>query len=96
MARQHDTGSRSSGDPVSRNGLLTLKAFSVWAGIPVPTLRRWIRNGLIPFLQPGGRGGAIYVPLDALERTTPACESSTSQRAVSRPRSGPRPQWQSH
>lgn len=71
--------------------LVSIKELSQSANVPVVTLRRWARQGKIPYYQPGGKNGRLFFPADAIqasESTSPASERST-------PQAGRTPRWMS-
>lgn len=82
---------------------LTLREFSVTTGLSESTLRRRVRDGSLPFVQPGGPGTRILFRADALERKPeagaaldqPEFNRSTARSihpASSQP-AGARPRW---
>ncbi len=48
--------------------LLTIKQLAQQARVSVETIRRRVRDGKIPYYQPGGPGTAMRFPSDAFER----------------------------
>jgi hypothetical protein len=44
----------------------TIKEFAALSTIPVPTLHRYLRKGLLPKFQPAGKGGRVSIPASAL------------------------------
>jgi excisionase family DNA binding protein len=80
---------------------LTIEELSQWTGLSVSTIRRRVKDGTIPFLQPGGRRSRIVFPPDIVERLiqiTSQKSTNTEPIAVIPPekpqRRGPRPKWQ--
>ena len=72
---------------------LTIQELSRTTGFSVSQLRRLVRKGVIPALQPGGKGGKLLFRPDALE----ACAAGmpdTSTPARRGQLSGPAPRWQ--
>lgn len=74
--------------------------FSQRSGLSVVTVRRYLRSGLLPFVQLGGRRHRILIPSDAIEqfRLPPAAEpravaEPSSEPLKSTPLSGPEPRW---
>jgi excisionase family DNA binding protein len=45
---------------------LSPEEFNQLTGLSLATVRRYLKNGKLPFLQPGGRRGRILIPVDAL------------------------------
>ena len=45
---------------------LTLSELCLQSRYSSPTIHRWKNAGLIPFVQPGGKGGHLRFPVDAL------------------------------
>ena len=72
--------------------LVRIDEFSRRKGVPIPTLRRWVRDGRIIYYQPGGKGGVLYFPLDAIERGAAASDSA-DQVDTTEPLPGRRPLW---
>ena len=67
-------------------------------GLSEATIWRLKRTGKIPFYQPGGKGGRVKFPVDAIEvaglripREAPADEDFASPKRLP----GPRPKWMS-
>lgn len=75
----------------SRHTLLTIQELSNRSGVPVVTLRRWVRQGRIPYLQPAGHGGRLLFQPDALGRSQ--VQSTAQQTSATPPLSGPQPKW---
>ncbi|OWK39761.1 helix-turn-helix domain-containing protein [Fimbriiglobus ruber] len=74
--------------------------FSRRSGLSVVTVRRYLRSGLLPFVQLGGRRHCILIPCDAIERfqlpstAQPSAEADPSSKpSKSAPLSGPVPRW---
>lgn len=74
--------------------------FSQRSGLSVVTVRRYLRSGLLPFVQLGGRRHRILIPCDAIERfrQPPAAEprvgaDPSSEPSKATPLSGPVPRW---
>ncbi len=77
---------------------LTLRELHLKSGISVVTLRRYIKRGLLPFIQLGPCH-LIRVPTDALEvlqagRHGADAPSDTKRVKAKRPIPGPEPRWQ--
>src|SRR4051794_12805110 len=78
---------------------LSISQFSARSGLSVPTLRRYVRDGKIKALQPGGRGAKLLFPLNALESLTsvqPQVLFSTASQLAKqsrRPLAGRAPAW---
>ena len=86
---------------------LSPQEFSELSGLSLSTVRRYLRNGRLPYRQPAGRRGRILIPAAALELSsaaTPPGETSQARAAPSTPATtlppvtparppGPRPRW---
>lgn len=74
---------------------LTLAEFSDASRTAIPTLRRWIREGILPVLQPAGRGGKILVRASALEAVAKSVipEIKQAPPAESKQLPGRKPAW---
>ena len=78
-----------------------IEEFSAKFGIFQSTSRRRIRDGSLPFFQPGGPGTRILIPKDALTRKTIAgtsasfesCAANSSPSPATRSSSGLTPKW---
>lgn len=73
--------------------LMDIKELADRTGLSVSTLRRFVRQRQIPFLQPAGKGGKILFPFDvvsSLQTNVPAQQSAPTQRS---PLAGRRPNW---
>jgi hypothetical protein len=73
---------------------LTIQELSFRSRFSVSQLRRLAKAGRLPYLQPGGPGGKLLFPLDALEQAA-AAEGADVPHAPRTPRRlpGRRPQW---
>lgn len=76
------------------------KEFSRLSGLSIVTVRRYLRSGLLPFVQLGGRRHRILIPCDALGRfrhpPTDQPQPKTELKgevSKSTPLSGPMPRW---
>lgn len=89
--------------PLTR-ACLSYEEVSARTGLSLSTLRRRVKEGKLPFIQPGGRRTRIVFPLDVIERLLQAADTSSSPKhAVQQPISvpvrkvtvsrGPRPKW---
>jgi excisionase family DNA binding protein len=84
--------------PASLPACLSYAELSAQTGFSLSTLRRRVREGKLPFIQPGGPRSRIAFPADTVARLLNSIsESTTSSReprpaAPPRPR-GPRPKW---
>jgi len=78
--------------------------FSAASGLSIATIRRYLRDRKLPFVQPGGPRGRILIPADALARLAmpqlvrPAEPVGTETPAEKPPvapvpRPGPVPAW---
>ena len=60
--------------------------FSQQSGLSIASVRRYLRDGKLPFAQPGGPRGRILMPADALRvrgRCAEHCESGEHERRCS-------------
>jgi excisionase family DNA binding protein len=73
---------------------LTIQELSVRSRFSVSQLRRLAKAGRLPYLQPGGPGGKLLFPLDALEQAAVAVGADVPH-APGTPRRlpGRRPKW---
>lgn len=87
----------------SQDDYLNLAEVSARIKLSESTIRRYVRKGRIPYLQPGGEGGRLRFPPDCLERlndltnneaTTALGSSPKLKNKRKRPLSGRRPKWQ--
>jgi hypothetical protein len=79
--------------------------FSDQSGLSIASVRRYLRDGKLPFVQPGGPRGRVLIPTDALARLagdgrgdtsppTPAASPAGERRSEeSSRRPGPGPAW---
>jgi hypothetical protein len=58
---------------------LTLKELSLISGYSTSSIRRWVRQEMIPCYQPGGKGGHLRFPPNAIER----CQSLSRSQSDS-------------
>ena len=58
--------------------LLTIREFSRQSRLSVTQIRRLVKAGRIPFLQPGGRGGKLLFSQDALSAAAGALAAPAS------------------
>jgi excisionase family DNA binding protein len=83
---------------------LTVEEFSRRCpNISLPTVRRYVKSGKLPSVQPGGKGCKILIPADALETCRREQQATSkplllSPPAKSKPKSKPtrparRPNW---
>ncbi|MFP4105889.1 MAG: helix-turn-helix domain-containing protein [Phycisphaerae bacterium] len=56
----------SKTEPV--NSYMSPEEFAAHSGLSQATVRRRIRDGSLPHVQPGGKGCRILIPVNALER----------------------------
>jgi excisionase family DNA binding protein len=69
--------------------LISITELSYTNGLSISTIRRLVRRGQIPFVQPSGKGGKLLFPPDAVERSGLAANASVSPgRLAGRP-----PSW---
>jgi hypothetical protein len=83
------------GGPSSGNGYLNIRELSSKTGFSVTQLRRLARQGRIPCFQPGGKGGKLLFPPDAIEQclTDAPDPDSDAARKDTEPLSGRLPAW---
>jgi hypothetical protein len=70
--------------------LLTIRELSARSGISITQLRRLANSGRIAFFQPGGRGGKLLFPPDAIEKSG---QPQPEIEATGLPLAGRRPLW---
>jgi excisionase family DNA binding protein len=79
--------------------LIGVRELARLAGLSEPTIRRLARDRRIPFFQPGGRGGKLLFPPDAIQRAAGGIAGPPQAEpgpAAGPPRlAGPRPRWMS-
>jgi len=69
---------------------LLIQELSATSGYSVTQLRRLARAGRIPFFQPGGKGGKLLFPPDAIEKSG---QTHPEPQATGMPLAGRRPSW---
>lgn len=84
--------------PGDSSQLLTIQELSSRSKLSVRTLRRLKDGGRLAFYQPGGKGGVLLFPADAIERASPSAECDDIVLALpaqnsSENLSGPQPAW---
>jgi hypothetical protein len=79
---------------------LSVKEFGATHGLSVSTVWRYIRDGKLPFSQPGGRRHRVTIPEDAVltQREQPETLQTTENNPTESPPplkhlSGPKPAW---
>jgi excisionase family DNA binding protein len=75
---------------MSDKSLITLAELSQTSGVSSSTIRRLVENKRIPYCQPSGKGGKLWFPPDAIERTPPAPNADS---AIPSRLSGKKPGW---
>lgn len=73
--------------------LLTIREFSEVSRLSVTQIRRLVKAKRVHCLQPGGRGGKLLFPLDALDALGER-DDDVVVRDDKRPKHGRRPKWQ--
>src|SRR4051812_14364263 len=79
--------------PTDPKQYLDIRELSARTGVSVTTLRRYVKEGKIEALQPGGRGGKLLFRLNALERLAPRTSASPPAGAGPNRLSGRQPAW---
>ena len=89
--------------PERLRAYLTKQELAVRSGLSEATIQRYKDSGRIPFFQPGGKGGRVLFPLDAIESAQRELADSGGPAATVPPASknppklpGPRPHWQTN
>jgi excisionase family DNA binding protein len=78
---------------------LTYEELSARTGISVSTLRRRVKDGKLPYFQPGGRRTRLVFPVDVVERLLQSAPTSSQTlpesqlQPVAHPLQGPQPKW---
>jgi predicted DNA-binding transcriptional regulator AlpA len=87
------------GDSQDKRPYLDIDELIVRSGLSRATIWRLKRAGKIPFFQPGGKGGRVKFPEDALEQAgrceVPSSVPDDDESVLSKRLPGPRPQWMS-
>lgn len=86
-----------------RDGL-TIEEFARRTSLSVSTIRRRIKDGQLPFWQPGGPGTRLLLPANSLPfqpaatlpATRPVESANPSTNRASSRLSGPLPRWKRH
>jgi excisionase family DNA binding protein len=77
----------------------TIKEFAKRNGMSAPTVRRRLREGNLPYFQPGGPRHRILIPHDALARSQPEYPALRHQQQPNQKSDagtrlpGPQPAW---
>lgn len=79
--------------------LLTLKEFSKASRLSPATLHRLVKAGKLPCHQPGGKGGKLLFPINAIDlaatpSTTVPNVSDVDRQVGGERLSGPLPKWE--
>ena len=83
----------------SEHDYLTLKQFIARCPLSESTVRRWIKSGNIPSIQPGGENTKILIPADALARLATIAagprQAERTQAQIPNPKTNNRrrPKW---
>jgi excisionase family DNA binding protein len=75
---------------------LTYTELSELTGISQSTLRRRVKQGTIPFLQPGGPRTRVVFPIDVIDRLTQASQPIPQAQPAPEKKTrrlGPEPKW---
>jgi hypothetical protein len=100
-------GRTAQTDDAQSKRYLSPLEFSGLSGLSPVTVRRYLRNGKLPYRQPAGRRGRILIPADALEfldadtlsqrlpqaPVPPHNLVNNSPPAIADRPPGPRPKW---
>lgn len=95
----HTHGDLNVDDPQSAHDYLTLRQFIQSCPLSESTVRRRIKAGHIPSIQPGGENTKILVPADALERLaivpvgSPKAKRGKASFPSQKPEPRRRPNW---
>jgi excisionase family DNA binding protein len=89
----------AAADHAALPAYLSYEELSAATGISTSTLRRRVRDGQLPFFQPGGHRTRVVFPADVVERllqmstkpSTPSSELQPPPPTVIQ--YGPRPKW---
>lgn len=111
VAPSHDVdpiaGRNSSQNEAVEREYVSPREFVAQSGVSLPTVRRYLRNGRLPFIQPGGPHCRVLIPRSALKRFgTVIAVTSTSEANQSpsvaappsvrrKPLPGPNAKWRS-
>lgn len=82
----------SEPQPTSGRKYLTIKELSEDSSFSVTQIRRWVAAEKIAFFQPGGKGGRLLFPPDALERCSTEDPFDDDDEGE-KPLPGRRPKW---
>ena len=77
--------------PQHEPSYLTIQELSDRSRLSVTQLRRMAHAGQITYFQPGGPGGRMLFPPDAIERA--GQQSAIQEAPFQKKLSGPRPKW---
>ena len=85
----------------SQRRYISVEEMIIQSGLSASTIRRWIKRGVLPHLQPGGTHSRVLIPADALDQLKPvpvAVPTSTAQPTVEIPPTPPQrrnssPKW---
>lgn len=47
---------------MNRSNFLSMKELASISGVSVRTVKRWIKKGVVPVFQPGGKNTAVLIP----------------------------------
>ena len=72
---------------------LSINELSVKSSYSVSQLRRLARQGRIPCFQPGGKGGKLLFPPDAIEQCLANDPDANATHKYTKPLSGRLPAW---
>ena len=51
---------------------VTVRDSARMLGVPERTIRSWLHSGVLPYSQPGGKGGRVLVSLAAVRALAPS------------------------
>ena len=90
--------------PEAAREYFSVAEFAQRTGLSETTVRRYLKKGLLPRYQPGGRRSRVLIPAAALTETrekesAPTGSNSpppTKEIAVTKNNPGPTPRWRTH
>jgi excisionase family DNA binding protein len=83
--------------PADSRDFLSPLEFVISSGLSISTVRRLLKAGRLPFIQPAGRRSRILIPRDALTQTRaspPVATPAGDRTPIRQGLPGPAPRWQ--